>query len=190
MRFAARDEVRMIGQLLLALAALFVLVAAVGYLLRPQLAALGTAFIDRFGLLGMALGTLLADGFQFPVAPQFYMLASMVRGGSALPPLLCISAASMVAGCVGALLAARGSSIPFLRRKLDRSRPVVDRLLARYGAWTFVLLSVSPVPYSIVCYLIGMYRMPLRHLALFVVLRGPRLALMYVVIRAAWGASG
>jgi membrane protein YqaA with SNARE-associated domain len=189
LRWLARDDARMIWQLLLALVGLFVLVAGVGYLLRPQLATLGTAFVDRFGLLGMAFGTYLADGFQFTVAPQFYMLASMVRGGSALWPMLCITAASMAAGCTGYLLAQRASRISFVRRKIDKSRAVVDRLLGRYGAWTFVILSASPVPYSVVCYLLGMYRMPVRYLAVVVGLRGPRLGVMYLVIRAAWAAS-
>jgi membrane protein YqaA with SNARE-associated domain len=189
-RFAAREDVRLVGHLLLALGALFLVIAAVGYLFRPQLAGLGTTFVERFGLLGMALGTFLADAFQFPIAPQFYMLAAIARGDAATLPLLVISAASMVAGSAGYLIAYRSSSVPFLRRKLERSRPLVERLLARYGAWSFVLLSISPVPYSIVCYLIGMYRMPTRYLALFVGLRGPRLAVMYVVIRAAWAASG
>src|SRR5690606_22113472 len=59
------------------------LIAALGLVLvlartlKPEVEHLGRALVDHGGYVGMALGSLIADGFHFPIPPQFYMLLAI-----------------------------------------------------------------------------------------------------------------
>src|SRR5687767_7652056 len=57
-------------------------VALIASQFRPELEGLGRGFVARFGFWGMALGAFIADGFHFPVPPQFYMLLAVAAGSS------------------------------------------------------------------------------------------------------------
>src|SRR4051812_25614231 len=56
---------------------LLVAAGVLGHFAQPWAEGAARAFVERFGVLGMAFGTLLADGLQFPVPPQFYMLLAI-----------------------------------------------------------------------------------------------------------------
>jgi len=174
------------GQVVLGLMVLFVGVATLAYFLRAELTALCNGFVDRFGILGMAIGTFISDGFQVPLPPQLYMLAAITHQKSEPLALASMCAASVLAGVMGRQLAYRGAELSFLKRRLDKSRAAVSSLVERYGAWSFLILTVSPIPYSTVCYLIGLYRLPPKAIALFVTFRVPRILVTYLVIRLAW----
>ena len=174
----------------LGLIAMFAAVAIAAYFFRSQLTSVGNSFVRRFGVVGMAFGTLLADGFQFPVPPQFYMLAAITHEGSDVAALVAISIGSVCGGAAGYALGYRGAALSFVSRRLERPRAAVVSLLAKRRITSLVLISVSPIPFSIACYALGLVRLPSRVFAIFLVLRVPRLLIIYWFIRAAWLVSG
>lgn len=143
--------------------------------------------MERFGLVGMFLGTFLADAFSFPIPPQFYMLTAISAGGPQVAPMIVISVASLVAGCTGYLLARHLARLRIIAARLERTRPRIDRLFERYGYWAIAVGSLTPVPFSMLCYLSGLYRIPPRYFVTLVLFRVPRLIVFYALIRLGWG---
>jgi membrane protein YqaA with SNARE-associated domain len=156
---------------------------------REPLTAIGNGFVSRFGLLGMAVGTFLADGFQFPVPPQFYMFVSVATQTPALPALLAISAGSLAGGTVAFSIADHVGRIRFVSEKLARSRASVEHALARFGYWAPVLASLLPIAYSLLCYVAGANRLSWRVFLVLSACRIPRLLLFYSLIRLGWLAA-
>jgi membrane protein YqaA with SNARE-associated domain len=182
-----RDLLRYLVQLALGIGAFVALVSAAAYFARAELDALGRTFVQHFGVAGMFLGTFLADAFSFPIPPQFYMLTAISAGQSQLAAMVAICAASMIAGCVGYRLAGRLARVRLLARRIEASRVKFDRLLERYGYWAIILGSITPIPFSVLCYLSGLYRIPARYFAVLILTRVPRLLVFYALIRAGWG---
>src|SRR3954471_14650482 len=71
---AADDVAPLVRRFLAGLVIMLVVSGVAAHFVRPTAEAAAHAFVERFGVTGMAVGTLLADGLYFPVPPQFYML--------------------------------------------------------------------------------------------------------------------
>jgi hypothetical protein len=155
---------------------------------KPEAESAARAFVNRFGIFGMALGTLLADGLQFPIPPQFYMWLAISSGTSALPAFSAISAASVVAGALGYSLCAKASGWAWLSRKIARERALLLRLFERSGNAAALIATLLPIPYSLLCYLAGLNRLPRRFLLLLAVYRVPKLLAFYLLVY--WGWNG
>lgn len=183
---AARDALTIALQLIGASIALLVVIGALGYVLRAPLEELAQVFVGRFGLMAMAVGTMLADALSFPVPPQFYMLAAVVSGVPATQALVAITIGSLVGGTIGFSMSTRLSHLPWIANKLSRSRERVEKLVDKYGFWAIGLASFTPVPFSVLCYLSGLHRMRWRDFAIVLVLRIPRLIIYYAIVKAGW----
>ena len=62
----------------------------------------------------------------------------------------------------------------------------VERLRGRYGAWGMVVASLSPIPFSLLCYFTGAYRLGRRDALIVLGMRVPRLAIFYALIALGW----
>ncbi len=98
---AARELLWPAARFVLGLLIALVIVGTQAHFARPQCEGLARSFVDAYGYGGMALGTLLADGFHFPIPPQFYMLLSIASGAPATLSLAVIAAASVTGGVAG-----------------------------------------------------------------------------------------
>src|SRR5690606_34412576 len=94
----AHDMRWLMARFILGLILLLAAVALVAQTLRSELETLGHAFVGYASYPGMAAGTLLADGFFFPVPPQFYMLLAIASNSSDAVALLSISMGSVLGG--------------------------------------------------------------------------------------------
>jgi membrane protein YqaA with SNARE-associated domain len=167
----------------------FVFILLCGYLFRPQLEAWANTFIQLFGLPGIALGSLLADGLHFPIPPQFYMAAAVINGGPQLPPLIAICIGCLLGGWVAFLTARYFARFHIIQRWLIKLKPHFELLFFRYGNFALILSGFLPLPYSTLCNLLGLFHIPRRKFFFFLLLRIPRLLLFYFVIRAGWMTS-
>ncbi len=154
---------------------------------RPQLEALSRYFVEHFGLVGVALGTFLADGISSPVPPQFFMLLSIGAGTPDLHTLAATTVGSLLGGCAGYQLARQLARFPRFARWLERTGASFrEQLRGRKAYRNAVIASLTPLPFSMQCYLCGLYRLPLGAFAVILSLRIPRLAVFYYVIKAGW----
>lgn len=168
------------------LLAMVLIAALLGHAARDWCEAVARTFVERFGYVGMALGTLLADGVHFPIPPQFYMLLSVASGASALYTLAAIAVASLLAGNLGYRLANLIGRSAWVTRRTERPRRVLQRAIERYGVWAALYASVLPIPYSVLCYLAGLIGAPAGFFALLCACRVPKLLGFYWLIRLGW----
>jgi membrane protein YqaA with SNARE-associated domain len=171
------------------LASLLLIVLLVGTLAhwaRPQCESVARGFVAAYGYWGMALGTLLADGFHFPIPPQFYMLLSVASRASAAWSLLAIVLSSVLAGFVGYHAARFFSRSAWIAERTASSRSLLERAARRFGARTALVASLLPIPYSVLCYLAGLNRMPTRFLLLLCLCRVPKLLAFWWFVRWGW----
>jgi uncharacterized membrane protein YdjX (TVP38/TMEM64 family) len=59
-------------------------------------------------------------------------------------------------------------------------------MLARYGAWALVFLSLLPVAYSVLCYLSGLSGFKNRAFLVIALFRLPRLVAYYYLVELGW----
>jgi membrane protein YqaA with SNARE-associated domain len=159
------------------------------HFLRPTAELAGRDFVERFGVIGMALGTLLADGIYFPVPPQFYMLLAIASHAPLLASFTAIAAGSVLAGVVGYAISERLSRLRWISHKTLRLRRVLAASFERRGYAAALLLTLLPVPFSVLCYLTGLNRMPLKFLGLLAFFRIPKLAVFYFLLHVGWSIA-
>ncbi len=185
----ARELLWPTARFVLGLAIMLLCVGTLAHLARPQCEGIARGFVAAYGYWGMALGTMLADGFHFPIPPQFYMLLSIASGASALGSLLAIVLSSIVAGLTGYGLARFVSQNRWVAARTESSRRLLARALQRFGLRAAVVASILPIPYSVLCYLAGLSRLPAVFLLLVCVCRVPKLILFYYLVGWGWSIA-
>ena len=183
------EVARLATRFVLGLLVMCLLAGVVGYLARKPAEALALGFVSRFGVWGMALGTLLADSLHFPVPPQFYMLLAVASKTPTLQAFPAIAVASLVSGGVGYQLAKWASRLDWLAGKTERYRHVLAAAFERRGYRVALVASLLPIPYSVLCYLAGLNRMPAAFLALLGAYRVPKLLGFYALVYFGWTLS-
>jgi len=173
-------------RLIAGLVLILLLVGTLAHWARPQCEGVARGFVAAYGYWGMALGTLLADAFHFPIPPQFYMLLSIASQASVSGSLSVIAAASLLGGVVGYATARLVASSAWVSTRTERSRRLLERAVLRFGARAALVASLLPIPYSILCYLAGLNRMPYRFLALVCLCRIPKLIAFYLLVYWGW----
>ena len=174
----------------LGLVGLLVVVVLVVRSFRPELESVGSWFVQRFGLVGVALGTFIADGFHFPVPPQFYMLLATAAQTDPTAILMATSVGSLAGGTTGYFVARRLGHVGWLRRRLERITGKARELVGqRYPYRSAVVASATPMAFSILCYVAGLLRVRRGPLLILLALRIPKIVLYYYLVRMGWGLS-
>jgi membrane protein YqaA with SNARE-associated domain len=179
----------LLRRFLAVLVIMLVVSAVVAHFVRPSAEAAAHAFVERFGVPGMAIGTLLADGLYFPVPPQFYMLLAIASRTPVSQAFAAIAAASVLAGLVGYGIAERLSRLHWISQKTTRLRRVLAAAFERRGYGAALFLTLLPVPFSVLCYLAGLNRMPYKFLGLLAFFRIPKLAVFYLLLHLGWSLA-
>lgn len=180
------EVVALVVRFVAALVMVSIAVALTGYFLREPAAELARGFVSRFGIWGMALGTLLADGLHFPIPPQFYMLLAVASNTPTHLAFPAIALASVFSGCLGYQLASWASRLGWLARRTERYRVLLLQAYQRRGYRTALIASLLPIPYSVLCYLAGLNRLPAPFLVLVGVCRVPKLLGFYGLVYMGW----
>lgn len=172
-------------RLAIAVGSLFLASVALSQLFKPELESLSRFFYDKFGAFGAALGTWLADGFNFPVPPQAYMLLAEANG-VVLEVFPAIAAGSIAGGVSGYLVAPVLTRFAWVRAWVERTESKVSGFCEERWVTASLLLSLSPIAFSWLCYSAALYRVPRRIFALLCLLRIPKLALYQQLISWGW----
>jgi membrane protein YqaA with SNARE-associated domain len=142
--------------------------------------------VERFGYSGMAFGTLIADGFHFPIPPQFYMLMAVTSGVSRPLALAAITAGSLTGGYIGYRVAGRLARFGPIARRLEKSQGLATAAFSRFGYRAAIVASLMPIAYSVLCYLAGIHRLPRRIFAVLSLCRVPRLLFFFYLVEFGW----
>lgn len=167
-------------------AVVFVGMIALASFFREPLEQVGRAFVERFGYPGMTFGTFIADGFHFPIPPQFYMLMAVTSDASRPIALGAIAAGSLAGGFAGYSFAARVAQWGPIARRLARSQNAAASAFSRVGYRAAFVASLLPIPYSVLCYLAGINHLPRRIFAVLSLCRLPRLLMFFYMVELGW----
>jgi membrane protein YqaA with SNARE-associated domain len=164
-------------------------VAAAGYVLREPLTEVADWLIATMGVGGMFIGVFVADAFTVPIPPDFYLIISIASGFDPGLTIATCAVGSVVAGNVAYLIGPQIERIPILESRLQDFRPRGERLFGEWGGWAVAVAAMTPVPFSIVSWLAGIYGMSWRLFWLASLVRIPRIAGYYLLYKIGWVPS-
>lgn len=175
-----------IARLVASCAVLVVIISLIAWAFHEPLARFGRGFIDRFGVVGMAAGTFLADGFHFPLPPQFYLLTGVAAGHAAFSVVLAVLIGSELGGLAAFALGRAASGSSFVARRIEGPGRLLRRLVDRRGYLGIALAMLLPVSFCLLCVAGGALKLPYRAYGVLALMRIPRILLSYAVIALAW----
>lgn len=168
---------------------LLVVVSLAGWLYRAELTRFGNWFVAHFGVLGMSLGSFLADAFHFPVPPQFYLFTGIAGGHSAPVVVLSVLVGSELGGLTAFALARSFGGVRFIRNRVRTSSAVLARWMQKRGYLGLALATLLPISFSILCIACGTMRLPYRAYGVLAIMRVPRILASYALIVLAWTST-
>lgn len=172
-------------RLVVTLGLLVALSVGLSHWFKPEFERLSRQFYEQFGPWGAAVGTWLADGFNFPIPPQAYMLLAAAHGTTArVFPAIVVG--SLVGGVSGYLIAPVLNRFAWVAAMIERTQGKVKQLLEDRWVLGSVLVSLTPIAFSWLCYSAALYKVPRRTFALLCLLRIPKLALYQQLILWGW----
>jgi membrane protein YqaA with SNARE-associated domain len=174
-------------------------VAVAGYLFRAPLEQTARWLVDTLGYAGLFGGIFVADAFTVPIPPDTYLflsIASQTTQALANPPietlvttLVVCSAASVIGGNIAYWLGPYIEQIPILQDKLEEYRPEGEKLFGEWGSLAVAIAALTPVPFSIVSWLAGIYRMKYSAYFAASLARIPRIVGYYALYYVGWAPS-
>lgn len=162
------------------------LVAIAGVVIREPLEVLANWVVAELGLWGVFLGVVATDAFTLPIPPDTYLFVAVASDADVAPILAVCCVGSILAGSIAYKIGPTISRLPLLRPRLEHFRQRGEKLFGRYGVWTVALAALTPIPFSITCWLAGAYRMPYGPFLLATFARVPRLLGYYALFRLGW----
>ncbi len=92
--------------------------------------------------------------------------------------------ASSVGGYIGYWIGRLFDKLPPIKHMIDSIPPNVNHMVRRYGVWAVALSGLLPIPFSSICLLAGVLKVPPLQTFLGVLTRIPRMALYYMLFSA------
>lgn len=183
------DTVSSVLRLLFGFALFLGAITLLAWAFHPQLQRIGHWFIERFGIFGMVVGTFLADGFHFPVPPQFYLLTAVAGGADPVGSVVGVLAGSVLGGLAAFAIGQRVAGFEVVSRWARAPRVLLRRLLAKHGNWGLVVAGLLPLSYWLLCSASGLLRLPYRAYGIIALMRIPRIVVSYLLVLLAWGVA-
>ena len=162
------------------------LVVVLGVVLRDEVAACATVIVDTLGAFGVFVGVFASDVFGIPVPPSTYVFAAIASDSPTAPILIIAIITSIFGGSIAYFIGPYIGKIPFLNTQLERFRPRGEGIFDRWGIWAVGAAALTPLPFSLCCWLAGIYRMPFGRFFTATLMRGPRLMLYYGLFLLGW----
>ena len=174
---------------------LFILIALIFFLglsFKPQIESMAEWVSNKFGFIGMGLSVFIADMILSPIPPD---LALYIIGRSHMHnqwllwvPLLGL--VSTAAGFCGWLIGRKLLKLKVFRRVITNFGRENRKSIKRYGFWMVVIGALTPLPFSLTCWLAGIFKLPLETFAVAALFRVPRFVLYYWAIKYSGDLAG
>ncbi len=173
------------GQLIhktIALIAFFVVLYSIAlYFIKDRYHDIGIWVTQQMGLVGVSLFTFFTDLLIVPISVD--ILFPFVVKWNPVVILLIMSLASMAGGIGGYWIGRLLGHLKFVERFAAGFREDGGRLINRYGPWAVVIAGITPIPFSTVCWIAGMFRVTWYKVAIATLSRIPRMIIYYIAIR-------
>jgi membrane protein YqaA with SNARE-associated domain len=162
--------------------AVFLLLLILRLTLGDNIEYAGEVLIDRFGYLGMFIGTLIMDTLIVPISPDVILFISIAAEISPFWTIFTITLASMIGGHLGYLIGKFLGDRKFVMKRIAPYEKKGRKLMGQYGLWAIIIGAMTPIPFSAVCWLAGMLDMKYPSFLIGVSFRLPRFLLWYIIL--------
>jgi membrane protein YqaA with SNARE-associated domain len=179
---------KLLWQSVAAMVVLFAIVATLAIFFKDPITSIAHQLVDNLGIVGIFLGVLAADGLMFPIPPTTYLFIAVAAGIPIIPVLIAAAVAGLLGGAMAYGLGPTLQKVPFLNRRIEAFRPRGEQLFKRWGSWTIAIAAVTPLPFSLICWFAGIYRMPFKRFISVSAVRAPRLLVYYGIFTLGWAA--
>jgi membrane protein YqaA with SNARE-associated domain len=163
---------------------------ACAWVLKDPFISMGEIFLERFGLLGLFVGTLISDTSPLPLSHEPLTFIGITAGLPTATLLLTISSASVLAGPIGWTFGRVFLSGTSFSAWLDDRYPEFMGMMRRGGLKAVALAALLPVPFSLATWTAGMLRLPLHKVAVISLLRIVKVGVYFQVLKLGWLAGG
>lgn len=137
-------------------------------------------FIDAFGAWAVAGYIFVMELTMLPISVD--MIWPFVLTWS-VPKAVIVMGTASVAGGFGAYLVGRLlGHIPIINNYVRRNtKPETAAMMKRYGAWGVAIGGIAPLPFSTICILAGMAKLPALRVLLALQIRYVRMGLYFLI---------
>ncbi len=164
---------------------LLLLVAAAAYaalflIAGNSIREIGKHITGEKGLTGIFFYVYFVDTFIVPATPDPVFTVS-----SFSPVLLItvVSVASISGGFTGYLIGKYLNHFSIVQKLTSHYRKKGEKLIEKYGPWTVALAGFTPLPYSTISWIAGMFKISPCYYLIASLTRIPRFILYYAAIR-------
>ncbi len=151
---------------------------------EPQIRETATWLTDHFGFWGLSLCVFIADLIISPVPPDaalfFIGKSEMHQYWWIWVPLL--GMVSTLAGVCGWLIGKRLQHIRMFRKLIYSFKREHKGSVKKFGFWMVVIGALTPLPFSLTCWLAGIFKLPIKTFVVAALVRVPRFVLYYWAI--------
>jgi membrane protein YqaA with SNARE-associated domain len=153
----------------------------IAVLFRRQLAQAGLWMGENLGYAGVWLYTFLVDTFIVPATAD--IVFPFIVDWNPYIVLPGMGAASMLGGICGYWIARSFTHLRFVGIVTAAYRSRGEALIRRYGVWAVVLAGLTPIPYSTICWITGLLKVPAVLVAAAGLSRIPRMIIYFLLFK-------
>jgi membrane protein YqaA with SNARE-associated domain len=131
--------------------------------------------VEQFGIFGLFILTLIMDTIIQPISPDMLTMGYSMADLNVLTVSLVGGIASVIAGflgyTIGYFLEGKGIDKFIGRERYQKAH----LLFVKHGFWAILIGSISPIPFSAICWSAGVFKMPWKFFCISVIMtRLPR----------------
>ncbi len=132
---------------------------ALSIIFLNELKAVSRKLFSLYGLAGVVAMVFVMDVVIQPVSPDVVIISSTLGGANLLRAALVGGAGSVAAGIAGYFLGKKIGSKGLKNFFSPRNFEKGVALFKKYGLWAIAAGALTPVPFSVVCWSAGIYKM-------------------------------
>jgi membrane protein YqaA with SNARE-associated domain len=169
---------------LILLVGLAVFAVFLGIAFEAQIAALSDRLVTSVGPVGLGIAVGMNDFVISPVPPDLLLL--VLSKSPDAPDLLGLVAmlglCSTLGGTLAWFVSRRFGRPEWLGERFSSAVDEHSNLIRRYGAWAVGIAALTPVPFSVVCWVAGFVNLPFVRFAPMALLRVPRFIAYFLAL--------
>ena len=145
-------------KLLVGLLLLLLVGVSCAWLFREEVEYIGTMFIERYGLWGVAFGTLICDSSPIPLTNEPLALISLGAGIPFWTLVATMSCASHTAAPIGYACGYFLGQQPRVKRWIQQKHPEALEKGQKYATRAVILGALLPIPYALTTWSAGILK--------------------------------
>ncbi len=172
----------LVRKAIIGLAVILAVAGLTGLLFKAPLEAGGSAFIDNFGLLGLAIGVVIADSSPLPLTNEPLIFLARGAGVGVWTIFAVVSAASVCGGAVGYTFGRTLGALFGAEEWMEAKQPALVHYMRRYGAEGVAIAALLPIPFSLSTWSAGVLHVPFWKVMAAALVRIPKTAFYVLLI--------